>query len=82
MNTTSSLSNNTGESIPRREREKLAHRQDILDAASRVFAHKGFFNATLDEVAHEAEFSKGALYLISRAKRTFSTTLLKKKPLV
>ena len=54
--------------LSRREREKLAHRQDILDAATRVFAEKGFFGATLDEVAQEAEFSKGTIYLYFSSK--------------
>ncbi len=54
---------NNKKNLSRREREKLAHRQEILDAATHVFAKKGFFNATLDEVAQESEFSKGTLYL-------------------
>ncbi len=54
--------NNT-ETMSRREREKAAHRQEILDAATSVFAEKGFHSATLDEIAEKAEFSKGALYL-------------------
>ena len=34
-----------------------------MDAAIKVFAEKGFHAATLEEIAQEAEFSKGALYL-------------------
>lgn len=55
--------NNGGETLTRRERERAAHRQEIMDAAVRVFARRGFGSATLDEVAKEAEFSKGTLYL-------------------
>ena len=51
------------ESLTRREREKAQHHQEILDAAVKVFAEKGFHAATLDEIAQEAEFSKAALYL-------------------
>lgn len=51
------------EPLTRREREKAAHRQEILDAAVRVFSRRGFAAATLDEIAQEAEFSKGAIYL-------------------
>ncbi len=51
------------ENLSRREREKAQHRRDIMDAAIKVFAEKGYHVATLDEVAQEAEFSKGALYL-------------------
>ena len=47
----------------RREREKAMHRQEILEAAKRVFARKGFAGATIDEIAQEAEFSKGAMYI-------------------
>ena len=47
----------------RREREKALHRQEILEAAKRVFARKGFSGATIDEIAQEAEFSKGAMYI-------------------
>ena len=54
--------NNT-EKLSRREREKALHRQQIMDAAIKVFAEKGFHAATLEEIAQEAEFSKGALYL-------------------
>jgi AcrR family transcriptional regulator len=68
----------------RRERERAAHRKDIMDAALRVFARRGFGAATLDEVAQEAEFSKGALYLYFTSKEdilfnilfTMSTTII------
>jgi len=46
----------------RRERERLARRRDIVDAARRIFAEKGFNEATLDDVAVRAEFGKGTLY--------------------
>ncbi len=48
--------------IPRRERERLMRRQEILQAARSVFARKGFREATLDDVAELAEFGKGTLY--------------------
>jgi AcrR family transcriptional regulator len=48
--------------LSRRERERLARRQAILDAALAVFADKGYAGATLDEVAERAEFCKGTLY--------------------
>ena len=54
---------NKNAKLSRREREKEAHRQEILDAAIKVFAEKGFSAATLDEIAQEAEFSKGTIYL-------------------
>ena len=49
--------------LSRRERQKAQHRKEIMDAAIKVFAEKGYHEATLDEISQEAEFSKGALYL-------------------
>jgi AcrR family transcriptional regulator len=51
------------DTLTRKEREKLSRRQAMLDAALSVFAEKGYASATLDEVAHRAEFGKGTLYL-------------------
>lgn len=50
------------ERIPRRERERLLRRQEILQAARTVFARKGFSAAKLEDVAERAEFGKGTLY--------------------
>lgn len=47
----------------RKERERKQRRNDILDAAEKVFFKKGFNQATMDELAEEAELSKGTLYL-------------------
>lgn len=46
----------------RRDRERDAHRLEILEAAERVFAGKGYENATVEEIAREAEFATGTLY--------------------
>ncbi|MEM8598804.1 MAG: TetR/AcrR family transcriptional regulator [Bacteroidota bacterium] len=48
--------------LSRRERERLARRAAMLDAATALFAEKGYASATLDEVAERAEFGKGTLY--------------------
>lgn len=50
------------EGTGRRERERLARRRAMLDAALAVFGEKGFDGATVDEVAERAEFGKGTLY--------------------
>ncbi len=47
----------------RKEREKELRRSQILEAAEEVFRRKGYQATTMDEVAEEAEFSKGTLYL-------------------
>jgi AcrR family transcriptional regulator len=45
-----------------RDQKKALTRQELLDAAGRVFLRRGFFAASIDEVAEEAGFSKGAVY--------------------
>ena len=47
----------------RKEREKEQRKEAILDAAMRVFQRKGYQATSMGEVAKEAEFSKGTLYL-------------------
>ncbi len=48
--------------LSRKEREKFARQQDILNAARDLFIRKGFHNTTLEEIAHHAEFGKGTIY--------------------
>lgn len=64
------------ETPTRREREKAAHRSEILQAAVKVFARKGFAAATIEEIAQEAEFSKGAVYLHFASKEELLSTVL------
>lgn len=52
----------------RKEREKEQRKNDIVDAAERVFFKKGHEEATMDDVAEEAELSKGTLYLYFKNK--------------
>lgn len=54
--------------IERKEREKQQRRKDIINAAERIFFTKGFDKATMDDVAEEAELSKGTLYLYFQSK--------------
>ncbi|WP_412060961.1 TetR/AcrR family transcriptional regulator [Rubrivirga sp. IMCC45206] len=48
--------------LTRRDRERLARREAMLDAALAVFGEHGFEGATLDGIADRAEFGKGTLY--------------------
>ncbi|HTY37896.1 MAG TPA: TetR/AcrR family transcriptional regulator [Bacteroidota bacterium] len=52
----------------RKEREKEQRREEILDAAEKVFFEKGLNVATMDEIAEKAELSKGTLYLYYKSK--------------
>lgn len=53
--------------VPRRERERLRHRQEILDAARQLVTDRGIEGVTVEQVARQAEFAIGSIY------RHFST---------
>jgi TetR/AcrR family transcriptional regulator len=48
--------------LPRREREKLRQRQEMLATALDLFAQKGYHNVSMHEVAEKAEFAIGTIY--------------------
>jgi TetR/AcrR family transcriptional regulator len=50
------------ERLPRREREKLRQRQEMLTAALDLFSQKGFHNVSMHEIAERSEFAIGTLY--------------------
>ncbi|MER3523122.1 MAG: hypothetical protein C4326_03425 [Ignavibacteria bacterium] len=56
--------------LQRKKRERQAKRAEILSAARKVFATKGYERATLDEIAELAEFAKGTLYNYFDSKET------------
>jgi AcrR family transcriptional regulator len=51
-----------GAPLPLRERNRLRTRRELLDAALRVFAEKGFAGAAVEAIAAEAGTSKVTLY--------------------
>lgn len=52
----------------RKERERESRREEIIQAATKVFFEKGLQSATMDEIAEAAELSKGTLYLYYKSK--------------
>ena len=52
----------------RKEREKQMRRRQIINAAEKVFAAKGFTAATIENIAEEAELSPATLYLYFKNK--------------
>lgn len=62
----------------RRKREKEHRRNAIIDAAERVFFSKGVDVATMDDVAEEAELSKGTLYLYFKSKEDLYLAITKR----
>lgn len=60
----------------RKVRERRARRRAIQAAAVQVFSEKGFFRATMEDVAREAELSVGTIYLYYRSKKELYVSLL------
>jgi AcrR family transcriptional regulator len=48
--------------VTRKDREKLAKDEDILNAAEKIFGSTGVEGASMDEIAREAEFTRKTLY--------------------
>lgn len=64
------------ENLPRRDREKLRQRGEILEAALRLFSAKGYHNVSMHEIAKEAEFGIGTLYKFFRNKEELYKALI------
>ena len=55
---------------------KEERRQDLLNAASKVFASKGFHDAKVGDIAAAAKVAKGTVYLYFPDKRTIFVELI------
>jgi TetR/AcrR family fatty acid metabolism transcriptional regulator len=67
------------ETSSRRKREAEARRREILEAAVRVFARRGFHAATIAEVAAEAGVAVGSIYLYFNTKEDLYFSLVDEK---
>jgi TetR/AcrR family transcriptional regulator len=67
------------QTLSRKEREKLRQRQEILEAAQRVFSIKGFYNSTVNDIALEAEFGIGTIYKHFSSKEELYISLVENK---
>ena len=65
--------------LPRKNREFLRRRQEILDAALDLFSEKGFHNVTINEIARASEFAVGTLYKFFANKEDLYKALILEK---
>ncbi|WML32787.1 TetR/AcrR family transcriptional regulator [Clostridium sp. OS1-26] len=49
-------------SITRREKEKQAREEDIINAAEKIFTIMGYNGASMEEIAKEAQFTRKTVY--------------------
>jgi TetR/AcrR family transcriptional regulator len=65
--------------LPRREREKLRQRQEMLAAALDLFSQKGYHNVSMQEIAEKAEFAIGTLYKFFQNKEDLYKALVREQ---
>ncbi|MFA5176540.1 MAG: TetR/AcrR family transcriptional regulator [Candidatus Omnitrophota bacterium] len=65
--------------LTRKERDKQLRKADIMAAAERVFALKGYHEATMQDIAHEAQYATGTVYLYFKDKEMLYFSLLEEK---
>ncbi len=65
--------------LPRREREKLRHRTEMLATALDLFSEKGYHNVSMHEIAEKAEFAIGTLYKFFKNKEDLYKALIMAK---
>jgi AcrR family transcriptional regulator len=66
--------------MPRQSRQDISkeRKNQILDAATTVFAREGFHDARMEDIADESGLSKGALYLYYKSKDAIIAALLRR----
>lgn len=62
-----------------REESRERTRARIIDAAAKVIARRGFHGASVDEIAQEAGYTKGAVYSNFDSKEDLFLTLLEER---
>lgn len=67
------------EPLSRKERDKQLRRSDILKAAEHVFASKNYHNATIKDIALQAQYATGTVYLYFKDKQALYKALLDEK---
>src|SRR5260370_31089584 len=53
--------------------------QNIIEAAVRVFARKGYYNSRVSDIAREAGIAAGTIYLYFKTKEDILITLFREK---
>ncbi|WP_234569135.1 TetR/AcrR family transcriptional regulator [Rhodohalobacter sp. 614A] len=54
--------------MTRKERERKARKELIIDVTEKIIEERGYENITMDEIAEKAEMGKGSLYLYFKNK--------------
>jgi AcrR family transcriptional regulator len=68
----------SAQTLSRRDEQRARTREDLLDAAARVFAAQGYHAASVDQVAEAAGYTKGAVYSNFSSKEELFLELLER----
>jgi AcrR family transcriptional regulator len=83
MNTYSFNTEVIEESVPavldRKTRHRLLRKTDIIRAAEHVFALKGFHEATIQDIARQAQYATGTVYLYFADKDSLYLSIVEEK---
>jgi len=66
-------------SLNRKERHRLLRKGDIIRAAEHVFALKGFHKATIQDIARQAQYATGTVYLYFEDKNSLYFSIVEEK---
>ena len=69
----------TKDKVTRKERDKQRRADDFLNAAEKLYADKGYFQTSMEDVAQEAEYATGTIYRYFASKEELCHKLLARK---
>lgn len=73
------VNSKAGARLTRKERDRQLRKSDIMAAAERVFALKGYHEAAMQDIAREAQYATGTVYLYFKDKEMLYFSLLEEK---
>lgn len=65
--------------LDRKNRDRLLRKADILKAAEHIFALRGYDKATIQDIAKQAQYATGTVYLYFKDKNDLYCSLLEEK---
>jgi len=65
--------------LSRKKRERLRHRQEILETALKLFSERGFHTVSMQQIAEASEFAVGSLYNFFESKEALFEELIESR---
>jgi len=69
----------TDANLTRKERDRLLRETDFLDAAEQLFAERGYYQTSMEDVAKAAEYATGTIYRYFPSKEALYNSILVRK---